>query len=289
VLADDIVADRCLGVTFGPDFVACQRRIAAATRFVLAADFALAADGLVENVPELEKIAPFCRLPYPATWLELAHLDRHHWRGAPLHYPGLQRRPIRVGFLLEATAANLASWRATMFWSLHDPPSNSAPNNASLIVIDYRTDQPFAELSDLVAVDVADFSDGVFTGDRDVDDGLIALSRSDWAGEIKFIFAALGLLNARNVVERQRVDLTRLNRARVRSGKPPFLAREVLKIRALHRPSLAPSGSRAEAADVRSHFVRGHFKTRRSGVFWWGPHVRGRVGGAVDRDYEVHR
>jgi hypothetical protein len=285
MLADDIVADHGLAATLGPDFAACQRRIVAATRFVLAADFALAADGLVENVRELEKIAPYCRLPYPATWVELAHLDRHHWRGAPLHYPQFQSAPIRVGFLLEATAANLASWRTTLFWSLRD---RLPPNNASLIVVDYRTDQPFAELSDLVEVDVADFSRDVFTGDRAVDDSLIALSRSDWAGEIKFLFAALGLLNARNVVERQRADLTRLNRARVRSGKPPFLDREVVRIRALHRPSLAPSGSRAEAADVRSHFVRGHFKTRRSGVFWWGPHVRGRVGGAVDRDYEVH-
>jgi hypothetical protein len=287
MLADDIVADRRLAVDLGPGFVACQRRIAAATRFVLAADFALAADGLVENVPELEKIAPYCRLPYPATWIELAHMDRHHWRAAPMHYPGLQSRPVRVGFLLEATAANLASWRATLFWSL-SPPYH--PDNASLIVVDYRTDQPFAELSDLVEVDLADFANDVLTGNQIVDDGLIALARSDWAGEIKFVFAALGLLNARNVVERQRADLTRLNRARVRSGKPPFLDREVLKIRALHRPSLAPTGSRAEAADVRGHFVRGHFKTRRSGVFWWGPHVRGRVGGTgAAKDYEVHR
>jgi hypothetical protein len=89
LLADDIATDPALpGLYAGIDRI--QRKIGAAQKFSLAPDFALAADGLVDNFRELEKIAPFCRLPYPLCWFEFAHADRAHWRDAPLHYPGLQ-------------------------------------------------------------------------------------------------------------------------------------------------------------------------------------------------------
>jgi len=40
--------------------------------------------------------------------------------------------------------------------------------------------------------------------------------------------------------------------------------------------------------EMRAHMVRGHFKVRRTGVYWWRAFVRGRHG-TVDRDrYQVH-
>jgi hypothetical protein len=291
MLADTIIADRELARMYGPDFVACQRAIARATKFVLAPDFAVAADGLVENYPELEKIVPFCRLPYQTTWIEFAQADRAHWCDAPLHHPEFQSRPSRVGFLMEATSDNLAAWRTMLFWSLRTTPHEcSTLNNASLISVDYRTDQPFDEIANLVQIDMAKFAYFLLKDlDKQTLRKLGELSRSDWAGEIRYVIAMLGLLNARNVAERAPVDLTKLNRARRKSGKLPLFEHETLKIRALHRPSLVPSGSsRERAAELRAHFVRGHFKTRQSGVFWWGPHVRGRIGrGEITKDYEV--
>jgi hypothetical protein len=44
----------------------------------------------------------------------------------------------------------------------------------------------------------------------------------------------------------------------------------------------------AEHRELRAHFVRGHFKARKSGVFWWSPHARGDLSrGMVAKDYEV--
>jgi hypothetical protein len=40
--------------------------------------------------------------------------------------------------------------------------------------------------------------------------------------------------------------------------------------------------------DLRLHFVSGHFKVRKSGVFWWNMHARGMgAKGFIDKDYEV--
>ena len=67
MLADELAA--CVYLPRAhPGIDKIQQKIAAAQKFNLAADFALAADGLTDNFPELTKIAPFCRIPYPLCW-----------------------------------------------------------------------------------------------------------------------------------------------------------------------------------------------------------------------------
>ena len=50
---------------------------------------------------------------------------------------------------------------------------------------------------------------------------------------------------------------------------------------ALHMLKLSAARCRAAAAagmteqEMRMHWCRGHFKIRKTGVFWWSPHVRG--------------
>jgi hypothetical protein len=34
-------------------------------------------------------------------------------------------------------------------------------------------------------------------------------------------------------------------------------------------------GVTSQRADVEAHLVRGHFKRRNSGVYWWNPFIRG--------------
>jgi hypothetical protein len=36
-----------------------------------------------------------------------------------------------------------------------------------------------------------------------------------------------------------------------------------------------------------AHLVRGHFKVRRTGLFWWSPHVRGKGEAPVGQTYIV--
>jgi hypothetical protein len=126
-------------------------------------------------------------------------------------------------------------------------------------------------------------------GDWDKFYGIVAeLARSDWAGEATYLLAVIGLLNARNAVEAEPVDRGKLNRARVKRGRPPLFSHKVLKI--AHRQQRRYGGEDRDGhhAPARGHFVRGHFKARKSGVYFWTPHARGDFSrGVIHKEYEL--
>jgi hypothetical protein len=118
-------------------------------------------------------------------------------------------------------------------------------------------------------------------------DIVFELARADWAGEPAYLLAVIGLLNARNAVETQTVDYRKLNRARVKRGAAPLFEHKILKIahRQMHRV-YGDIGSCGNYAPMRAHMVRGHFKARRSGIFFWSPHVRGDFAhGRIEKEY----
>ena len=53
---------------------------------------------------------------------------------------------------------------------------------------------------------------------------LLRISLGDWGGEIIYILAVLGLLNIRNIWEREEVSFTRYNEKRAGRSAPPCLA-----------------------------------------------------------------
>ena len=74
-------------------------RLAKAPKFVLRRDFAMAADALSGSLDDLNKALPFCRLPYPECWIEVAQGDRRSFAESPIALE--TDSPIkRVGFLL---------------------------------------------------------------------------------------------------------------------------------------------------------------------------------------------
>src|SRR5215831_6525177 len=104
MLCDDLLADKALPALYdGLDRT--YAKITQAQKFVLSREFAIAADGLVDNVPELQKIAPYCYTPFPLTWMEWAQADRPHWdwegpyKARPIDKTRHQRAPLRVGVL----------------------------------------------------------------------------------------------------------------------------------------------------------------------------------------------
>lgn len=307
MLVDDILADRRLEAGY-PGFFRMKDRLQKAHKYALASDFTAAADGLVNNVEQLVRIVPFCRLPAPICWFELAQADRPHFMQAPMHYAAFQSAPKRIGFLcFTPDDAKPWEWHTILMWSLVRPPSTHHPNNVSIIVASFNTKEPYPNqppdpdgLSHYVQVGLASFCPpeaAALLAREILDAGGTAFARnsefmkimqSDWGGEIRYVLAMLGLLNARNVVEVEAVERTKLNRARVKGGKPPLCEHTLLKIRAMHRRSLIGARGKGTAGDVREHFVSGHWKTRRTGLFWWNPFWRGNPErGRVDHDYEV--
>jgi hypothetical protein len=112
---------------------------------------------------------------------------------------------------------------------------------------------------------------------------------ADMQGEASWIECFLAMLNSKNpVVEHEQADLTKLNRARVRRGRSEFLPYQKTRL-VLSRSQQRMADARGinhEAA--RQHLVRGHFKIRKTGVYWWSPFLRGDPLRAIKRqEYEV--
>lgn len=112
----------------------------------------------------------------------------------------------------------------------------------------------------------------------------------DLAGELPFVEAFYLLLNSRNsIIQQERDDFTKLNNARRKNKKPPlkeFISTRLRISRVMSNRARLSGVSREEA---RYHLCRGHFKTRRTGVYWWSSHPRGKKGADVRREYEVTR
>src|SRR5215469_2575205 len=110
----------------------------------------------------------------------------------------------------------------------------------------------------------------------------------DLAGELPFVEAFYLLLNSKNsIVTQQREDLGKLNNARRKNKKPPLkeFINTRLRISKVVGNRAAASGLSREQA--RYHLVRGHFKVRKSGVYWWSSHPRGAGDRSTRQTYEV--
>jgi hypothetical protein len=293
MLCDEIIQDKLLKLGFN-NFAPTLQAITTAQKFVLCPDFAAAADGLVDNYRELERIAPFCRLPYANTWIEFAQSDRPQFNSAAMYYPQWQSAPARVGFLLQAQDATMARFRAHLLWTLREPlPKGSISSaNASLIAMDYDITKMQKDLGDIVQLQLADFGSetiALLQRTNTLQD-FGELARSDWAGEVRYLIAVLGLLNARNVASHEFVDKTQHNIKRIKARQTPLASHTLLKIRTMHKPVQRRGKQIDERAETRAHFVIGHFKARRTGLFFWGPHMRGRLGaGFKGKDYQVDK
>jgi len=108
---------------------------------------------------------------------------------------------------------------------------------------------------------------------------MAAMAARDVVYEGQVMSALLSALNSKNltaaVIDDR--DLTKLNKHRTRSGKPLLRNFTVIKLnlsRAMQRKIEAAGG---EAA-YRQHLVRGHYKVRKTGIFWWSPFNRGAAG-----------
>lgn len=96
-------------------------------------------------------------------------------------------------------------------------------------------------------------------------------------GDIKLIVAMICMLNSKNCVslERrygQRKEVAKIDGKNVKSK----LSYSHVTISLSRRDAEAAAEAAASQQDIRRHVVRGHFKLRSSGVYWWRPFFRGR-------------
>lgn len=326
MLIDELTADGAPGS--GCDIKCLMPEMQRAQKFVLSPDFSAVADALSTDYTGLVKAFPFCRLPYPSTWIEFSHKNRKTFAEAQIQAPGFQVTPRRVGYLLTATRDDLSAWKAHLFWSTdmgtscpgmamrfdmtHEidtcsvaPSRDAMERQVALSEVLRRVDRhpgwtDAGETVKLAMINhtsptIPDYGVPMPIGLHPMQfqqfyNAIADLSRSDWAGEPAYLLAVIGLLNARNAVDvGAAADYSKLNRARARRGRAPLFEHKVLKIaqRQEHRV-YGDDGARGDYAPMRGHFVRGHFKTRRTGIYFWHPHARGSFErGVIEKTYEV--
>jgi hypothetical protein len=123
---------------------------------------------------------------------------------------------------------------------------------------------------------------------EDIQERFAEYAYEDWGGEMRFMIGLLWLLNARNVAYTENVNKEKHNIKRKKQGKLPLFSHMLLKIRPEIYAHDAGSMAASQNRDMRLHFVRGHFKHRRSGLFWWSMHARGSgKQGIIEKDYVV--
>ncbi len=106
------------------------------------------------------------------------------------------------------------------------------------------------------------------------------------------------LLNTKNLKVVKAVEAPeKLNAKRKRNGKQPFFSYHTLDIFVSNTP-LRSARKRVDFGGIQQYFsnystrlhsVRGHFKHRATGLFWWSFYVRGsKSAGSIVKDYDVH-
>ena len=113
---------------------------------------------------------------------------------------------------------------------------------------------------------------------------------------LKPALLTLSFLNCKNVTTKIEKPEPRLNAARIRRGKKPFLKYHVLQIEPLKKILRTEGQAETQGLKRALHICRGHFATydekplfgRVRGTFWIPSHVRGsREQGTVMKDYHV--
>lgn len=268
-----------------------------------------------------------CRLPFPSMWVEFEFRHRMDWmvdaakRGLRVDHHPDSSPPVHLGFLLERDEGNDRLISVLPVWK-HGFSEHVSICHLSL-KIDTRPDAPMPSEAEQAKVrefisseattkrwarDPREVEAGVLLNaridedippylapmwsalldrDRRGADRMLEMARFDLKMEWRFVLGLLVALNSQNLFRYSDEEtFERLNKSRMKVGKPPLLShREIrLSLSRVQRNRIGQGGSRAQAV---AHPVRGHFKLRRSGVFWWSDHDRGGVVEGGTRTYRV--
>jgi hypothetical protein len=293
-------------------------RLMKAERFVFDDEARAAIAQIASSKPTaLMTALPLCRLPFERCWFEWpGALDEH--RNDTLDEKHVL--PRAWGVLLEATDSTLQRFDASFAWDFKPGDidfSEYGPavrrvwdgNTINLGTVGLHVDwADWEDWTEIRAANEAEAASALQTTvttfipphSRDMIaalkatqpseiEPLLASNFEDIKGEMSYVIAALCLLNTKNYTDISSVDLSKQNKARMRRRKRPLLSYSTVKIRLSKQERLAAKAGGMTREEMRRHVVRGHFKIRSSGIYWWRPFIRGSVAaGEVKRTaYEI--
>lgn len=299
-------------LVLGDGYKLLRRDITSAQKFVLDASLAEVADRI--DVKEIERVLDQCRVPFETTWIECLHRDRPLFWSAPEIESMGPAKPKRVGILVKTVDNNPLRFLSTLVWCFGD---NDVQTSLISVASDLSNDQvslesmkdmrrsfggtimaagsgkeienrstalpsPYAMefFKKLMRVPKIDLSEAM--------NDVMTQAYHDWASEPLFWWSVFALLNCRNVAQSEQANVSKINKARKKRGMPLMAEHTILRLR-LPMPISTNGGGSSGALqqEMRGHFVRGHFKIRRSGMFWWSNFYRGDPTRPLSKTYVV--
>jgi len=110
-------------------------------------------------------------------------------------------------------------------------------------------------------------------------------------------FLALSFMHCKNVILREVPYSPKLQKARERRGKRPFITYRVIEVHPIRKILESEGGAHKTGLKKALHICRGHFKDYTEGrglfgkihdIFWWDAHIRGnKKQGMSLKDYDV--
>jgi hypothetical protein len=279
MLFDDVLSSTEIQTICGEKYPALRSAMMTALRFDLTPAFALAADEITEHNVAAPVIArELVRPPAEVTWWEVAAAFRKIGSSKPLDQG--TERPKRVGVLVRSMPEGNA-FEMDLFFS--GVGGLIAPCFSTMCVdLANKTGD-----DSVYSVKDNHFISGVVL--RKTPRHVVLHDRSNWPGEERYWPICMMLLNSRNIAYADPEPTGARHKKLVRQGKSPLTTFNICKIRMdrIVRSSTDIDVER-RAGDVRTHFVRGHFKVRKSGLYWWKPFVRGDVKkGFAAKTYQI--
>ena len=123
----------------------------------------------------------------------------------------------------------------------------------------------------------------------DREDGQAAHEYDKWSlTAYPIIMDIIARLNSPNITDaKESPSLDKINKKRLSKGKLPLFSYHIVDISKQLKVALrSMEGAGEPESEKRLHWVRGHFKVRKSGIFWWRPHTAGNsLLGFVDKEY----
>ncbi|CAN5440604.1 hypothetical protein BH10CYA1_BH10CYA1_62190 [soil metagenome] len=110
--------------------------------------------------------------------------------------------------------------------------------------------------------------------------------------QASLVKTVLAILNSKNITDQESVSTLPMpnNLRRKMPTQKKLYAHHLLKIDLTKSQRNRAAAYGLSVEEMRAHLVRGHFKVRKSGIFWWSPFVRGSAKeGIVTKDYEISK
>jgi len=326
MLADEICTEGYLCVSPKEVLTRASEAIVRAGRFVVDREVLEAANFISEAMPSsLLRGLPLCRLPYQTTWFEYAGHDRPGMTDPGMILPqrigmlcesdpaaphqvnvnlfwrhkgqGSKPQMCPVSMSLdfstdgdrgrhmdfepgskEESLTGLKEWLLRSELPRNQAIAASAEQLEAALTLSNRCNFNKSAY-------VEGEAEGVIRRVSDAAERLLKLPRA--SSDAGMLLGVVMLLNTYNGTRQQTADLGKLNVARAKRRLPALLGYSTVTLhlagRRAERQQWGPSGQA-----VRQHLVRGHFKIRKGGIFWWSQHKRGLPTlGVVEKTYKI--